>query len=159
MHEKLRPNAREWTKAAVDKEVDIRSHQVCTEDGWLYIQKESQTSQAAREPFLTMQFVEFSTKLSRQRQSKGVVPSGNVSASEAPTRKPTSEVPTTEPVKHRPGSLLQKWTSSSSGGIVVRPCLWCFYQSDSSLCYHHCWRNWRKDSCKKETMDCGKQAT
>ena len=33
VHEKLRPNAREWTKAAVDKEVDIRSHQVCTEDG------------------------------------------------------------------------------------------------------------------------------
>ena len=41
---KLRPDSKEWTKAAVDKEVDIRSYQVRTEV-WPYIQEESQASQ------------------------------------------------------------------------------------------------------------------
>ena len=37
--------------------------------------------------------MESSTDLAQQQQPKGVVPSGNVAATEVPTRKPTSEVP------------------------------------------------------------------
>ena len=49
---KLRPISREWTKAAVDKEVDIRSYQVPTEDGRTY-RRNSRHLKLIREPFLT----------------------------------------------------------------------------------------------------------
>ena len=95
MRVKLRPDSREWTKAAIDKEVDIRLYQVRTEDSRVYMQEESHTSQTnQRAPFLTAPFLEFSANLSRQQQPDGVAPSGNVSVSEAPTRKSASEAPT-----------------------------------------------------------------
>ena len=85
---KLRPNSKEWTRAAVDKEVDIRS----LEDGRTYRRNRRHLRQT-REPFLRAPFVESSTDLAQQQQPKGVVPSGNVAAPEVPTRKPASEVP------------------------------------------------------------------
>ena len=47
---KLSPDSREWTKAAVDKEVD-RSYQVRTEDGRLY-RRNRRHLKHTREPFL-----------------------------------------------------------------------------------------------------------
>ena len=88
---KLRPDSREWTKAAVDKEVDNRLYQVRTEDGRTY-RRNRRHLKRTREPF-----VEFSTNLSQQQRPKGVAASGNVSVFEAPTRKPASEAPTREP--------------------------------------------------------------
>ena len=96
---KLRPNSKEWTRAAVDKEVDIRSYQVRTEDGRTYRRNRRHLRQT-REPFLRAAFVESSTDLAQQQQPKGVVPSGNVAAPEVPTRKPTSKVPPTR--KYQP---------------------------------------------------------
>ena len=49
---KLKPISRDWTKAAVDKEVDIRSYQVPTEDGRTY-RRNSRHLKLIREPFLT----------------------------------------------------------------------------------------------------------
>lgn len=92
---KLRPNSKEWTRAAVDKEVDIRS----LEDGRTYRRNRRHLRQT-REPFLRAPFVESSTDLAQQQQPKGVVPSGNVAAPEVPTRKPASEVPPTR--KYQP---------------------------------------------------------
>ena len=91
---RLRPNSKEWTRAAVDKEVDIRSYQVRTEDGRTYRRNRRHLRQT-REPFLRAPFVESSTDLAQQQQPRGVVPSGNVAAPEVPTRKPASKVPPT----------------------------------------------------------------
>ena len=91
---KRRPNSKEWTRATVDKEVDIRSYQDRTEDGRTYRRNRRHLRQT-REPFLRAPFVESSTDLAQQQQPKGVVPSGNVAALEVPTRKPASEVPPT----------------------------------------------------------------
>lgn len=59
---KLRPDARERTKAAVDTEVDVRSYQVRTEDGRIY-RRNRRHIKHTREPFLTAPFVEFSANL------------------------------------------------------------------------------------------------
>ena len=107
---KLRPNSKEWTGAAVDKEVDIRSYQVRTEYGRTYRRNRRHLRQT-REPFLRAPFVESSTDLAQQQQPKGVVPSGNVAAPEVPTRKPASEVPPTRK------SVAEVPTSSS----VIQP--------------------------------------
>ena len=107
---KLRPNSKEWTRAAVDKEVDIRSYQVRTEYGRTYRRNRRHLRQT-REPFLRAPFVESSTDLAQQQQPKGVVPSGNVAAPEVPTRKPASEVPPTRK------SVAEVPTSSS----VIQP--------------------------------------
>lgn len=107
---KLRPNSKEWTRAAVDKEVDFRSYQVRTEDGRTYRRNRRHRRQT-REPFLRAPFVESSTDLAQQQQPKGVVPSGNVAAPEVPTRKPASEVPPTRK------SVAEVPTSSS----VIQP--------------------------------------
>ena len=80
MRVKLRPDSREWTKAAVDKEVDIRPYQVRTEDGRIY-RSNRRHLRHTREPFLTAPFVEFSANLSQQQQPDGVAPTGNVSVS------------------------------------------------------------------------------
>ena len=55
---KLRPDSREWTKAAADKEVDIRTYQVRTEDSRTY-RRNRRHLKHTREPFLTAPFVEF----------------------------------------------------------------------------------------------------
>ena len=54
---KLRPASREWTKAAVDKEVDIGLYQVHAEDGRTY-RRNHRHLKHTREPFLTASFVE-----------------------------------------------------------------------------------------------------
>ena len=74
---KLRPDSKEWTKAAVDKEVDIRSYQVRTEDGRVK-RRNRRYLKHTREPLLTAPFVEFSANLSQQQQPEGVAPSANV---------------------------------------------------------------------------------
>ena len=118
VHVKLRPDSREWTKAAVDKEVDIRSYQVRTEDGRTY-RRNRRHLKHTREPFLTAPFVEFSTNLSQQQQPKGVAPSGNVSVSEAPTRKPASEAPTREPAPEAPNRKPASEVPTSSSVIQL----------------------------------------
>ena len=95
---KLRPDSREWTKAAIDKEVDIRSYQVRTEDGRIY-RRNRRHLKHSREPFLTEPFVEFPANLSRQQQPEGVAPSGN-----APTREPTLETSNKKPISELPNS-------------------------------------------------------
>ena len=150
---KLRPDSKEWTKAAVDKEVDIRSYQVRTEDGRTY-KRNRRHLRHTREPFLTAPFVEFSTNQSQQQLPKGVAPSGNVSVSEAPIRKPASEAPTREPASEAPNrkpasevptssSIIQPESAgvraTRSSGTVSVPASSSpsFYQCASSLCYHH----------------------
>ena len=137
---KLRPNSKEWTRAAVDKEVDIRSYQVRTEDGRTYRRNRRHLRQT-REPFLRATFVESSTDLAQQQQPKGVVPSGNVAAPEVPTRKPASEVPPTrKSVSEVPtsSSVIQpESTSVRATRSSLSPCFWSLYQCASSDCYHH----------------------
>ena len=123
---KLRPDSKEWTKAGVDKEVDIRSYQVRIEDGRIYRRNRRHLKHTI-EPFLTAPFVGFSVNLSQQQQPEGVAPSGNVSVSDTPTRepaleaskrKPTSDVPNNSSVV-RPESASVRATRS--GGVVSVP--------------------------------------
>ena len=93
---KLRPDSKEWTKAAVDKEVNIRSYQVCTEDVHIY-RRNHRHLKHTTEPFLTAPFVGFSVNLSQQQQPEGVAPTGNVSVSDAPTREPGLEASNRKP--------------------------------------------------------------
>ena len=118
MRVKPRPDSKEWIKAAVDKEVDIRSYQARTEDGRTY-RRNRRHLKHTREPFLTAQFVEFSANLSRQQQPEGVVPSGNVSVSEAPIRKPASEAPTRKPALE--ASNRKPTSDVSNSSSVVQP--------------------------------------
>ena len=115
---KLRPDSKEWTKAAVDQEVDIRSYQVRTEDGRTY-RRNRRHLRHTREPFLTAPFVEFSTNQSQQQLPKGVAPSGNGSVSEAPIRKPASEAPTREPVSEAPNRKPASEVPTSSSIIQL----------------------------------------
>ena len=125
MRVKLRPDSREWTKAAIDKEVDNRLYQVRTEDGRAY-RRNRRHLKRTREPFLTAPFVEFSTNPSQQQRPKGIAPSGNVSVFEAPTRKPASEAPTRKPASE--ATVLQSSSRTTrSGGISFSPCFWGFY--------------------------------
>jgi len=122
---KLRPDSKEWTKAAVDKKVDIRSYQVCTEDGCIY-RRNRRHLKPTREPFLTAPFVGFSANLSQQQQPEGVA-SGDVSVSGAPTREPALEASNRKPTSDLPNSssLVQPETASvrttRSGGVVSVP--------------------------------------
>ena len=116
---KLRPDSREWTKAAIDKEVDIRSYQVCTEDGRVY-RRNRRHLKHSREPFM-----EFPANLSQQQQPEGVAPSGNVF--EASDREPTLETSNKKPVSELPNSssVVQLESASvratRSGGVVSVP--------------------------------------
>ena len=112
-------------KAAVVKEVDIRSYQVHTEDGRIY-RRNSRHLKHTREPFLTASFVGFSANLSQQQQPEGVA-SGDVSVSGAPTREPALEASNRKPTSDLPNSssLVQPETASvrttRSGGVVSVP--------------------------------------
>ena len=125
MRVKLRPDSKEWTKAAVDKEVDVKSYQVRTEDGHMY-RRNRRHLKHTREPFLTAPFVGFSANLSQQRQPKGVA-SGDVSVSGAPTREPALEASNRKPTSDVPNSssVVQPQTASDrttrSGGVVSVP--------------------------------------
>ncbi|XP_022808790.1 uncharacterized protein LOC111345777 [Stylophora pistillata] len=116
---KLRPDSREWTKATVDKEVDIRSYQIRTEDGRTY-RRHHRHLRHTMEPFLTAPFMEFSTNLSQLQQQKGVVPSGNFSVSEATTRKPASKVSTRELASGAPNRKPVSEAATSSSVIHSR---------------------------------------
>lgn len=123
---KLRPDSKEWTKATVDKEVDIRSYQVSTEDGRIY-RRNRRHLKHTREPFLTAPFVGFSVNLSQQQQPEGVAPSGNVSASDTPTREPALEASNRKPTSDVPNSssVVQPESASvrvtRSGDVVSVP--------------------------------------
>ena len=99
---RLRPDSREWTKAAIDKEVDVRSYQVRTEDGRVY-RRNRRHFKHSREPFLTEPFMEFPANLPQQQQPEGVAPSGNVS--QASDREPTLETSNKKPVSELPNSF------------------------------------------------------
>lgn len=125
VHVKLSPDSKEWTKAAVDKEVDIRSYQVRTEDGRIY-RRNRRYLKHTREPFLTAPFVGFSANLSQQQQREGVA-RGDVSVSGAPTSEPALEASNRKPTSDVPNSssVVQPQTTTvrtnRSGGVVSVP--------------------------------------
>ena len=119
---KLKPDSKEWTKAAVDKEADIRSYQVRTEDGRMY-RRNRRHLKHTREPFLTEPFVGFSANLSQQQQPEGVA-SGDVSVSGAPTREPAVEASNRKPTSDvtNSSSVVQPEAASvrrTRSGVVV----------------------------------------
>ena len=114
---KLRPDSKEWTKAAIDKEVDTRSYQVRTEDGRIY-RRNRRHLKHTREPFLTAPFVGFSVNLSQQQQPEGVAPSGNVSVSDTPTREPAFEASNSSSVVQPESASVR---ATRSGGVVSVP--------------------------------------
>ena len=120
---RVKPDSKEWTKAAVDKEVDIRSYQVLTDDGRIY-RRNRRHLKHTREPFLTAPFLGFSANLSQQQQPERVIPNGDVSVSDAPTREPALEASNRKPTSDVPNSssVVQPETASvrttRSGGVV-----------------------------------------
>ena len=126
VHVKLRPDSNEWTKAAIDKEVDIRSYQVHTEDGRIY-RRNRRHLKHTREPFVTAPFAGFSANLAQQQQPEGVTHSGDVSVSDTPIREPALEASNRKPTSDVPNSpsVVQPETASvratRSGGVVSVP--------------------------------------